>query len=66
MVSLMSDMPAKQRAHALIDELPDSVSWNDILYALELAADIDQGLQDADTGKVIDSANLRRELGLNS
>ena len=44
MVSLMSDMPAKRRAHALLDELPDSSTWSNILCALELAAEIDEGL----------------------
>jgi hypothetical protein len=66
MVSLMSEAPAKQRAHALIDSLPDDASWSDILYALELAADIDQGRRDAESGQVMDSAAVLKDLGLHS
>lgn len=56
--------PIKERARALIDQLPDSASWDDLLYQLEVVADIERGLQDADSGRVADSRTVRRELGL--
>ncbi|MGQ0835490.1 MAG: hypothetical protein ACT4O5_11350 [Gammaproteobacteria bacterium] len=56
--------PIKERARALIDQLPDSASWDDLLYQLEVVADIERGLQDADSGRVADSGTVRRELGL--
>ena len=54
----------KQRAHELIEVLPDDVTWQDLLYALELRGDIDAGLADAKAGRVYDAEDLRREYGL--
>ena len=44
----------KQRAHELIEALPEDATWQDLLYALELRADIDAGLQDAKAGRVVE------------
>jgi predicted transcriptional regulator len=54
----------KQKAHALIEALPDSATWDEVLYALELAADIEQGRRDADAGRTVDTDTVRRDLGL--
>lgn len=54
----------KQQAHQLIDELPDSVSWEELAYRLEVRADIEAGLADAQAGRVVTTAELRREFGL--
>jgi predicted transcriptional regulator len=54
----------KQRAHELIEALPDDATWQDLLYALELRGDIDAGLADATAGRVSDAEDLRREYGL--
>jgi hypothetical protein len=34
----------KQRAHELIEALPDDATWQDLLYALELRSDVEAGL----------------------
>jgi predicted transcriptional regulator len=54
----------KKRAHALIEALPDSATWDEVLHALELAADIEQGRRDADAGRTVDTDTVRRNLGL--
>ena len=54
----------KQRAHELIEALPDDATWQDLLYALELRGDVEAGLADAKAGRVTDSEDLRREYGL--
>ena len=54
----------KQQAHALIDELPDSVTWQELAYRLEVRADIEDGLADVKAGRVLSTAELRREFGL--
>ena len=53
----------KQRAHELIEALPDDATWQDLLYALELRGDVEAGLADAKAGRVTDSEDLRREYG---
>jgi hypothetical protein len=46
----------KQRAHELIEALPDDATWQDLLYALELRGDIEAGLADAKGGRILDRA----------
>lgn len=54
----------KQQARELLDELPDSVSWSELAYRMEVRADIEQGLADAKAGRVFTTEELRREFGL--
>jgi predicted transcriptional regulator len=54
----------KQRAHELIEALPDDATWQDRLYALEVRADIEAGLSDAKAGGVVDVDELRKDYGL--
>ena len=56
-------IPLKDRAHAVIDQLPDSASWDDLLYQLEVVADVERGLQDSEAGRAVDTKTLRREFG---
>ena len=51
----------KQRAHQLIEALPDDATWQDLLYALELRADVEAGLVDAKAGRVTEVEQLRRD-----
>ena len=53
-----------QRAHELIEALPEYAAWQDLLYELELRSDVEAGLADAKAGHVTDSDELRREYGL--
>ena len=41
----------KRKALALVDALPASANWSDVLYAIELGADIHQGICDANAGQ---------------
>ncbi|HEY6455462.1 MAG TPA: hypothetical protein VIY90_09310 [Steroidobacteraceae bacterium] len=54
----------KQRAHEVIETLSDDASWQDLLYALELRADVDGGLSDAKAGRVVEVDELRKDYGL--
>lgn len=54
----------KTQAHALIDTLPDSVTWHDLLYTLEVRADIEAGLEDAAAGRVAEVKDVRADYGL--
>jgi hypothetical protein len=51
----------KQRAHELIEALPDDATWQDMLYAFELRGDVQAGIADAMAGRVTDSEDLRRD-----
>ena len=54
----------KQQAHELIDQLPDTASWADLLYRMEVRADIEAGLADIKAGRVQSVADIRKEYGL--
>ena len=54
----------KQQAHALIDQLPEDVTWHDVADALALIEDIEAGLADSDADRVVDTATLRKHFGI--
>jgi len=60
----MSVPPLKQQAHALVDNLPESATWDDLAYAAELRASIDRGLADSEAGRVVAIEDMMREFGV--
>jgi predicted transcriptional regulator len=54
----------KQAARKLIDALPDDATWDDLMGAVYLRLSVEQGLADADAGRVVSTAELRRSFGL--
>lgn len=54
----------KQQAHALIDQLPDTATWDDVVYELAVRRSIERGLADADAGRLTEVREVRREFGL--
>ncbi|WP_029918864.1 hypothetical protein [Nevskia soli] len=54
----------KQKAHELIDHLPDDATWEDVAEALAVIEDIEAGIADSDAGRVVDTATLRKHFGL--
>ncbi|MDQ3040096.1 MAG: hypothetical protein M3R16_09925 [Pseudomonadota bacterium] len=56
--------PLKQQAHALIDHLPDTATWDDVVYEMAVRRSIERGLVDADAGRLTDVQDVRREFGL--
>ena len=53
---------AKQAARELIEQLPDSVSWNDLMYELYVKQKIDDGIKELDEGRGIPHEDLKRRL----
>ena len=60
----VSSPPTKRQAHELIDALPDSATWDDVAYEVELRASIERGMADSDAGRVVAVEDLMKELGL--
>jgi len=54
-------MTIKEQARALIDKLPDSVSWEDLLYEIYVRQKIAQGLADVDAGRTYSQEEIERE-----
>jgi predicted transcriptional regulator len=49
----MSAPDIKQRARQMVERLADQASWDDLLYEIYVQQAIDNGLVDADAGRVI-------------
>lgn len=52
----------KQAARELIEQLPDSVSWNDLMYELYVKQKIEEGLKELDEGRGIPHEDVKRRL----
>jgi predicted transcriptional regulator len=56
----------KEQARKIIDELPESATWEDLIYRLYVREAIEAGIADADAGRVVDVSEVRAEYGLPS
>jgi hypothetical protein len=54
----------KQEAHKLIDELPETATWDDLAERIETIIDIEAGLADSAADRVTENSQVRREFGL--
>lgn len=54
--------PAKTAAMAILDTLPDDVSWEDVQYHLYVRQQIDAGLKDDAAERLVDTDEMRRRL----
>jgi predicted transcriptional regulator len=53
---------AKQEAIDVINHLPDTANWDDIVYQLWVLKKIHQGLEQAELGQGINTEELLREI----
>lgn len=60
----MASANVKQQVHELVDQLPDDVTWDDVVYRIAVRRSIEIGLRESEFGKGVDTDTLRRELGL--
>lgn len=51
-------MEAKQQVRELLDRLPDDCSLDDVLYHLYVVRSIEQGILDAEAGRVLPHAEV--------
>ncbi|MFI5456592.1 MAG: hypothetical protein ACHRXM_14180 [Isosphaerales bacterium] len=54
----------KSEARRIVDQLPDSASWEDLIYQLYVRQSIEAGIKDADEGRVESVEVVRRSFGL--
>jgi len=62
----MQTPSVKEQARKIVDELPDTATWEDLIYRLYVREAIEAGIADADAGRVVDVADVRAEYGLPS
>jgi len=54
----------KKAAARLVRELPESASWDDLMYQILVRQKIEAGIEDLKEGRSHDHAAIRREFGL--
>jgi hypothetical protein len=59
---VMQTHSAKQQAIEAIEQLPDNVALDEIVYRLYVLNKVHQGLDDVDAGRVISSEALAAEI----
>ena len=63
----MSQIPVtdiKANAHKIIDGLPSSATWDDIMYRIYVRQSIESGLKDVEQGNTIPVDEVRKQFGL--
>lgn len=53
---------AKENVRRLLDEMPDDASYRDIEYRIYLRRKVDQGLEDARQGRVLEQEEVDRRM----
>ena len=54
----------KEEAEKLVKGLPDSASWDDLMYEIYVRQKIDEGVEAADEGRIMSHEEVRRRFGL--
>jgi predicted transcriptional regulator len=54
----------KQEAHRLIEQLPETATWDDLMYESYVWQAIEVGLADSEAGRTLDVKEVRAKFGL--
>jgi len=60
----MHNSNIKEEAHRLLEDLPKSATWDDLMYKIYVRQAIEGGLEDSDAGRTIDVKEVRAKFGL--
>jgi hypothetical protein len=60
----MPRMDVKIEALRILDNMPDNITWDDLMNEFSARQAIDAGLGDSDAGRTIDVKIVRAEFGL--
>jgi hypothetical protein len=60
----MQTQSIKEQAHQLLDNLPDSATWEDVMYRIYVRQAIEAGVKDSDECRTIDVKEVRKRFGL--
>jgi hypothetical protein len=60
----ISDANVKSEAVRLVNDLPESATWDDLMNRIYVQQCIDAGVADADANRVVSVEEVRRRFGL--
>jgi hypothetical protein len=62
----MSARNIKEEAKRLLENLPDDLTWDDLMHEIYVRQSIEAGLADSESGKVAEVSDVRKRFGLPS
>jgi hypothetical protein len=60
----MQTQSIKEQACRLLDNLPDTATWDDVMYRIYVRQAIEAGIKDSDQGRTLDVKEVRKRFGL--
>ena len=63
----MSQIPltdVKADAHKIIDGLPSTATWDDVMYRIYVRQSVESGLKDVEQGNTLPVDDVRKRFGL--
>jgi predicted transcriptional regulator len=59
---IMPSKGVKESVQAVIESLPEDVTWDEVQYRLYVRQKIEEGLADAEAGRIVDTEEMDRRL----
>jgi predicted transcriptional regulator len=56
----------KEQAHELLEKLPDSATWEDVMYRIYVRQAIEAGIKDGEEGRTVEVKEVRKRFGLST
>ena len=60
----MQVIDVKQEARDLLEKLPETATWDDLMYKIYVRQAIEAGLEDSEAARTIDVKDVRAKFGL--
>jgi hypothetical protein len=60
----MHEVNVKEEARKLVESLPETASWDDLMYEIYVRQAIESGLRDSNNGKIKSVNDIRAKYGL--
>jgi len=60
----MSAQNVKEEARRLVENLPEDVTWDDLMYQIYVRQTIEAGLADSEADRIIEVKDVRKRFGL--
>jgi len=60
----MENVSIKEEAYRLLENLPDTATWDDLMYKIYVRQTIEADLKDSEAGRTIDVSEVREKFGL--
>ena len=60
----MQNASVKKEARRLVEDLPEDVTWDELMYRIYVRQSIEAGLRDVQEGRVVDVEEVRARFGL--